>query len=263
MKKIKSRKPLDLLLFFILGIGVGVAFGMSSALLIRQNSMEKKKEYRYETTPLASCEKEKMYYSMNDKDIYLYCLNTIKVHDDNNLLELKNYLPNHPNELDEIIKKMKIVEEYEDGGSILYQDDGKLSENGFAILKCSTLDGSRDIYIGPKDMKFETRFCQVEESSQKEQKTFRRTYHVLNVIESDEEEYLYVTVRMFQDEEVATVKIPSKLLPTIQANKNYEFQFGYIEPVEDTIVSIFKNTTLLSIHETGKVGLEQIQESME
>lgn len=263
MKKKKNRKPLELLLFFVLGIGVGIAFGMSSALLIRQNSKEKKTEYRYETTPLTSCEKETLYYSMKDKNVYLYCLNSIKVHDGNNLLELKNYLSNHSNELDEIIKEMKIVGEYEDGGSILYQDDGKLSENGFAMLKCSTIEGSKDIYIGPKNMKFENRFCQAEENPIKEQKTFRRTYHVSNVTQSNEEGYLSITVGIFQEEEEATVKVSSKLLPTIQANKDYEFQFGYIEPVEDTIDSIFKNTTLLSIRETDKVGLEQIQESME
>lgn len=35
---------------------------------------------------------------------------------------------------------------YKDGGSILYHYDG------FTILKCHTLDGNRDVYIGTRDM---------------------------------------------------------------------------------------------------------------
>lgn len=163
MEKVKNRKPLDLLLFFILGIGVGIAFGMSSALLIQQGSRNNKKEYRYETFSLDSCKDAKVYYPMDDKDVYLYCLNSIKIHDGGNLLELKNYLQNHPNEIENMIAEMEIVGQFEDGGSILYRDNGKLSKNGFAILKCATLTGSKDIYIGPKDMEFKKDFCPVKE----------------------------------------------------------------------------------------------------
>lgn len=162
MEKTKNRKSLELILFFILGIGVGVAFGISSVLLLRQNSKKEKLEYRYETTTLSVCEKEKLYYSKEEGNIYLYCLNSMKVKDGNNLLELKNYIQNHPSELENMISEMTIVETYEDGGSTLYQDDGKLSKNGFAILKCATLEGNKDIYIGPKNMKYQNTFCQIE-----------------------------------------------------------------------------------------------------
>ena len=35
---------------------------------------------------------------------------------------------------------------YEDGGSIRYQ------YSNYTIIKCHTLDGNRDVYIGSKDM---------------------------------------------------------------------------------------------------------------
>ena len=165
MKKVKNRKPLDLLLFFILGICVGIAFGMSSALLIRHNITEKKKEYRYEIVSLSSCDsKAKLYYQEEKRNVYLYCLNSIKVKENNNLLELKNYVQNHSDEIEEMVRKMTIDDEYEDGESILYRDYEQLSTTGFSILMCSTLDGNRDIYIGPKLMKYESGFCQVEEN---------------------------------------------------------------------------------------------------
>lgn len=162
MENKENRKTLELVLFFVLGIGVGIAFGISSVLVIRQNSKKVKTEYRYEITSLSTCEKEKLYYSKGNVDIYLYCLNSVKVKDGNNLLELKNYLKNNPNELEDMISKMNAIENFEDGGTTLYQDDGKLSKKGFTILKCATLEGSNDIYIGPKNMQFQEGFCQVE-----------------------------------------------------------------------------------------------------
>lgn len=165
MKKVKSRKPLDLLLFFILGIGVGIAFGMSSALLIRHNIKEKKKEYRYEIVSLSNCDnKVKLYYQEEKRNVYLYCLNSIKVKENNNLLELKNYVQNHPNEIEEMVRKMTLDDDYRDGESILYHDYEQLSTTGFSILMCSTLDGDKDIYIGPKFMKYESGLCQVEKN---------------------------------------------------------------------------------------------------
>lgn len=163
MEKAKNKKSVELVLFFVLGIGVGIAFGMSSALLIRQNSKKEEKEYRYETTTLTTCEKEKLYYQDDDKNVYLYCLNSIKVKEGGNLLELKNYIQDYPNELENMIKEMTVIATFYDGGSILYRDDGKLSEKGFSILKCSTIEGNKDIYIGSRDMQYENGFCSKSE----------------------------------------------------------------------------------------------------
>ncbi len=261
MKKIKNKKPLDLMLFFILGIGVGIAFGMSSALLLCHNKKEKAMEYKYELVPLSNCDEgAKLYYQEKDRNVYLYCLNSIKVKEDGNVLELKNYVKGQSNGIDNTLEEMTIVSQYDDGGSTLYKDLGDLSENGFAVLKCSTLMGSKDIYIGPKDMKYEDGFCEVEKKEIV--KEFTRTYQVLNIEASNEENYSYITVKSFQNEEMATVKVISSLISNVQIGKNYEFHFSYTEKMEDTIPSIFTNATLLSINETDKVGLEQIQDSI-
>ena len=103
MKK-SVRKPLDLILFFVLGIGVGIAFGMSSTLLLRYNRKEIKKEYSYETVELIDCEKTPiLYYREKDRNIYLYCLNSIKVKDGNNSLELKNYYKKNSEVINQMI----------------------------------------------------------------------------------------------------------------------------------------------------------------
>ncbi len=160
MKK-SVRKPLDLILFFVLGIGVGIAFGMSSTLLLRYNRKEIKKEYSYETVELIDCEKTPiLYYREKDRNIYLYCLNSIKVKDGNNSLELKNYYKKNSEVINQMIENLEFIDSLDDGGSSLYRDENKVSENGFTIVRCNNLLGNRDIYIGPKNMNFEKEFCE-------------------------------------------------------------------------------------------------------
>ena len=90
---------------------------------------------------------------------------------------------------------------------------------------------------------------------------FTRTYEVLNIEESNDENYLYLTIRQFQQEEVETVKVLKNLANSIEINKNYEFTFKKANlNIEDSIKSIFENAELISIKETDKTGLEQIQE---
>lgn len=92
--------------------------------------------------------------------------------------------------------------------------------------------------------------------------SFIRTYNILNVSESNDNNFIYLTIRQFQDEEVQTVKVEKKLCPNIAEGKNYEFTIKPNYRVEDSILSIFSNSTILEIKETDKTGLEQIQESI-
>lgn len=83
----------------------------------------------------------------------------------------------------------------------------------------------------------------------------------MNIAESNDEKYLYLTIRQFQFDEVETVKVLRSLADTVEINKNYEFTFesSNIE-IKDNIKSIFNNATLISIKETDKTGLDEIQE---
>ena len=90
--------------------------------------------------------------------------------------------------------------------------------------------------------------------------TFTKTY---NVADSNDENYLYLTIRKFQDEEVKTVKVQRSLANTVEKENNYEFTFQYTNNIaEDNIESIFANTMLIAIKKTDKQGLEQVQDSI-
>ena len=89
--------------------------------------------------------------------------------------------------------------------------------------------------------------------------TFTRTYAVLGVNGSNAEEYLYLTVRQYQEEEIETVRVLKSLNPTIEPNKPYEFNFTCSTPERD-IKSLFNNCQVNTIKLTDKYGTAQIQE---
>lgn len=93
-------------------------------------------------------------------------------------------------------------------------------------------------------------------------KSFIRTYNVLHVEDSNDSNYIYLTIRQFQEEEVQTVKVERRLCPDIVEGKNYEFTIKPNNKLEDNILSIFNNSKILSIKKTDKIGLEQIQDSI-
>ncbi len=91
--------------------------------------------------------------------------------------------------------------------------------------------------------------------------TFIRTYKVEYILPSNSKEFLYLTIRAFQDEEVQSIKISKALCPEIEQGKYYEFKFRPFEKIEkDNILNIYQKSKLISIEETEKIGLEQIQD---
>lgn len=109
-----------------------------------------------DTTNTEKCDnKAKLYYTEENRKIYTYCLDSIKIKDYNNLFELKDYLETNTNAINDIIKKFtdNNTNSYDDGGTILYNGDD------FKLLKCHTLSGNNDIYIGDKNMGYLNNFC--------------------------------------------------------------------------------------------------------
>ncbi len=111
-------------------------------------------------------------------------------------------------------------------------------------------------------VKGEKLISEIDNKDTEELKTFIRTYKILNIEESNDINYIYLTIRQFQCEEVQTVKVERKLCSDIVVGKNYEFTIESNKKIEDNILSIFNNSTILSIKEIDKIGLEQIQDSI-
>lgn len=163
--------------------------------------------------------------------------------------------------LEEIYKRINVVDTYDDGGTTIYSDgfikynkSGTIKEQkvgSYNIIQCNTLIGNKDIYIGDSNLKLKEKFCRMQ--------NFVRTYKVLNIEESNDEELVYLTLRSFQEEEVETVKVKKELVKDVKEDHTYEFKFNYIEDkkIEDNIKSIFENSELVKVLETTKEGLDQ------
>lgn len=207
------------------------------------------------------------YYEKGNRKIYLSCLDEVYLISET-IKEntLNHYFQNTNKPYDEVIKNLvkniDNVDYYSDGGTKEYKTDN------YTILVCNTLDGNKDIYIGNKNLRYKSNYCKENNT------TFTRTYTVNKVENYTKQQYengipvtyyksLEVTLSLFQGE-TKTVIInnpPSE----IKEDKTYEFEFMLTEDnpnVEDKIESIFKDTIIVDIIETDKLGLSQRQDEI-
>lgn len=227
--------------------------------------------HRLKTIETSNCDnKASLYYTLDNKNIYSYCLDSIQISDDGEFIELKNYLEQNKNIVYEIINAITYKDSLFDGGTKIYKDGGttEYTNNGMTIINCHTLDGNRDIYIGPKNMTMQSNFCK------NNNETFVRTYTIKSIEEYNEQQYedgipvtygksLKVTLSQFQAE-TKTVII-NNLYDVLEVNQTYEFEFMILNKdlkINDDIDSIFKYADIISTKKTDKVGLDQIQESI-
>lgn len=134
------------ILFFILSISFGIF------ILFKDNdNFFKKYPFTVVISEFERTDASYLYTTLNHQKIYSN-LEHIQIQKDNSLMELKDYLIENPNAIEEIINYMEFVDIYRDGGTKLYQDkDGVFTNEGFTVIRCNkmTVDSiNTDIYIG-------------------------------------------------------------------------------------------------------------------
>lgn len=212
-----------------------------------------------------NCEhKAQLLMDQKDRKIYTYCLDDVTIKINNKQEDLKSFIKKDEKAIEKIIDTLELKENYSDGGTQLYK--GK----NITLVKCHTLDGNRDIYIGNQNMKFKQNFCDNNNY------TFVRTYTVKSIRKYNEQQYTEdgITVSYGNSFEVELYQFqagPEKVIinnlwdTKLEENKTYEFELQLYEDaknIEDTIEYIFKYSNIIEIRETEKTGLEQLQEPM-
>lgn len=199
-----------------------------------------------------------LYYTdTTGRNYYLYGLNKITVDYGDRSLELNKALEAKQFTMDDVIKLIGKENEI----SSLNGDFTKINNQNISLLMCQTIgeESNQDYYFGPSDMEKREGFCKAEPYIC----SFTKTYFVLDVSESNDDKYVYLTLRMFQDEEVVTVKVEKNLVVDMLEDQAYEFQFTSIgNSQQEDIQSIFKNHKLISIQATDRVGLDQINDNV-
>lgn len=102
----------------------------------------------------------------------------------------------------------------------------------------------------------------VIESVRDNKNIFTRTYNVIEKVENNSVIYDSFRVKQYQGEE-AIVDIKKEFGKDIEIGKNYEFTFdNNAGEIEDNIKSIFENAEIISVIETDKAGLDQVQDKI-
>jgi len=197
-------------------------------------------------------------------NIYTYCINNIKVNTSNKQINLKEYLANNDNSIENIIKTLILDDVIYDGGTKIYKG------NNITLIKCNTLEGNKDIYIGNSDMKYKSNFCKENNY------TFFKTYTILSASEYTKQQYtedgmevtygnsFEVKLKDFKGKEDVVI-INNIWDIKLEKDKTYEFEFMLFEgatKIEDSIEYIFKNSQILEIKENNKGINNQINEKI-
>lgn len=93
------------------------------------------------------------YHQYEEGKVYLVCLDDIKLND----VSLKDYFSKtyqtFNDSINSLINNMKLIDTYKDGGTKLYKNDT------ISIIKCNTIDGNKDIYIGDTNLEYQENYC--------------------------------------------------------------------------------------------------------
>lgn len=204
---------------------------------------------------------EKNTLDMGDFKIWLYGIDSIQLIDkDNNHFDLKSALKYHQVKLQNLEGYLEFqannstIEKYMlfDGGTKIYKT------KKYEVIFCNTLDGNKDIYFGTINIEnnLKGEYCSHAENNIC---YFIRTYHILNITETDDSEFVDITIEDYNGK-VDIVRVNNT--NNIKAGKNYEFTFSTEKNYEDNIKNIFENSTLIAVEETNKSINNQINEKI-
>lgn len=87
--------------------------------------------------------------------------------------------------------------------------------------------------------------------------TVIRTYNVREIGNSNDENYLYVTLSEYQVEGVYTVRLPKTISNELEINKSYVFVFKTDDKnIYSNADILFKNSEIINVKFTDKVGMD-------
>ena len=191
-------------------------------------------------------------------NIYTYCIDNIKININNKLIDLKSYIKKNKNAIDNIIEFLPF-KTFETETITNYAGERfEIDKNGtLSLLKCHTYDGNEDIYIGNVKMEFKNNFCKDNNY------TFIRTYYIEKIEYVGYNDYK-ITLKV-NDNDLNEVIINNPKLVYLEEGKTYEFEFMFndgINNVDDSVKSIFENSSIVEFRETTNDVKNQINEKI-
>ena len=202
--------------------------------------------------------KPQLLLKKDNVNIYTYCIDNIKININNKSVDLKSYIKKNKNAIDNIIEFLPFKTFETEMLTNYAGEKFETDKNGtLSLLKCHTYDGNEDVYIGNVKMEFKNNFCKHNNY------TFIRTYYI--------EEIKYVGYNDYKitlkgnDNALNEVIINNPKLVYLEEGKTYEFEFMFnegINNVDDSVKSIFENSSIVEFRETTNDVKNQINEKI-
>lgn len=187
------------------------------------------------------CSEPKLYYEDSEGyKFYTSCIKSIDVNK-GKTVSLKNALESKIMEKNDLTNLSTLISVNSNGS--LYKMMGEFSNKNLQILKCSNI---KKYYIGTENAYFKNSLCE------KEKKKFNKTYKVLNISESSNKNYVFVTLREDKIDDVQTVKILKEKVKNLKVNNYYNFVFKEDKVFNNNIQSIFANSILEEVKSITK-----------
>ena len=122
------------------------------------------RDFLIETKEGLKCnEKAKLYYKNDSIKVYTFCLDDIQIQKDGTKKDLSSFLEQDSSFMNNIIEMLGYAGVLQDGTTLEFQSrEDDFTNNGLRIYQCQNLK-IPSIYIGPKNMVFQSDFCLEEE----------------------------------------------------------------------------------------------------
>ena len=176
------------------------------------------------------------YYTKDDIEFYLYCLDEVTVDFTDRTLELNKALEARQIDIDSLKKMLSKKEVIKEDKAIFYKNDD------ITMLECINKDKVN--YIIGKKFEYIEGMCNSKPYLAK----FEKEYYILDISKSKNKDSIYLTLRDDEIDEVVTLSIPDKY--ELEEDKLYIFTFGrYHDVTYNDIKTVFEDNILLSIDE--------------
>ena len=274
-------------IIFIIGLSLGITIGIIGNIQKKQNN-NLYYNFSLDVKKNNNCNQNfDLYYQLEDgRNIYTYCLNNIKIKNNNSPLKyLELALDKDTNLIDNLINNLKEVKQINDGGTTIYETNNSRvhTNTEVKVISCHHTIGTnklfnKDIYIGPSDMPLDN-ICEntsIDKNINYEYDcSFTKTYNIVNLLSNykyDDNNYSYIVVNAFQDNAAKTLLIPIKIKNKLKVNTNYEFTYtikGKVNhelSIDELMTYMINNNedlkVTLAVNKTNKTGLNQKNESI-
>ena len=178
------------------------------------------------------------YQDRDNNSYYLLGLDSIIIDYTDRKLDLDRALNTKQIDMEFIFENLKEKYSINNDKVKFYQN------NDFSLLECTKDDGTKNYIFGKDVMNYKEGLCK----NKPYLCSFTKKYYILDITDSNDLKFRYITLRSTTNGEVDTIKMNSNDLDNIFIGQYYNFEFASTnDTVDGSIKEIFNNNSIIDI----------------